>query len=134
MKKLLLLSLSIVTTLVFISCSSDDDDAPILGANIQVTVKNILGIPQKGTTVYMYKDKAVDPNIKRADADKQVVTDENGVATFILNFTELNILEAQTSLYFAVFYTIGDSEGVKGTSAVTIKRDEEKQLELQIPL
>ncbi|WP_165042256.1 hypothetical protein [Dysgonomonas sp. ZJ709] len=134
MKKLLFLSISILTMLAFASCSSDDDEAPALGANVQVTVKNLLGTPQKGTTVYMYKDKAIDDNTESANADRQVVTDENGVATFKLNFTELNILESQTSLYFAVFYTIGDTEGVKGTAAVTVKRNDVKQVELQIPI
>ncbi|WP_165024154.1 hypothetical protein [Dysgonomonas sp. ZJ279] len=134
MKKLLFLSISILTMLAFASCSSDDDEAPALGANVQVTVKNLLGTPQKGTTVYMYKDKAIDDNTESANADRQVVTDENGVATFKLNFTELNILESQTSLYFAVFYTIGDTEGVKGTAAVTVKRNDAKQVELQIPI
>lgn len=123
-----------MTMLAFASCSSDDDEAPALGANVQVTVKNLLGTPQKGTTVYMYKDKAIDDNTESANADRQVVTDENGVATFKLNFTELNILESQTSLYFAVFYTIGDTEGVKGTAAVTVKRNDVKQVKLQIPI
>lgn len=134
MKKFLSLSVVIAAILAFASCSNNDDDAPVLGAKVEVTVKNLLGTPQKNTTVYMYKDKAIDNSTKSSDADKQVVTDENGVATFNLNFTELNISESQTSLYFAVFYKAGDTEGVKGSTAVTVKRNEVKQLELDIPL
>jgi hypothetical protein len=134
MKKLFVLGISIAAIVALVSCSSDDDEAPVLGANVRVTVKNLLDMPQKGVTVYMYKNTAIDDNTKRDDADKQVVTDDNGVAAFQLNFTELNILESQTSLYFAVFYTIGDIEGVKGSAAVTVKRGDVKQVELQIPL
>lgn len=61
------------------------------------------------------------------DTNKQIVTDDKGVATFKLNFTKLNLLETETSLYFAVFYMIGDSEFVLRSSVVAIKRDEENK-------
>lgn len=129
-----MLSLLSILFIGFSSCSDDDDDAPFLGANVEVTVKNLAGIVQKGETVYMYKDKEVTDSTKPEDATKQIVTDENGVAKFSLNLTELNILESQTTLYFAVFYKVGDKSLVAGSSGVTVKRNESKKLDITIPL
>ena len=64
----------ILTVVGFMSCGDDDDDAPALGANVQVTVKNLVGTIQPNTTVYLYKDTEVDSSTKSADADKHVVT------------------------------------------------------------
>lgn len=117
------------------SCGDDDDDAPALGANVQVTVKNLVGTIQPNTTVYLYKDTEVDSSTKSADADKHVVTDQNGVATFSLNFTELNLFESKTTLSFAVFYEVGGVEFIApGSTSVTVKRNDEKKLSLTIPI
>ncbi len=126
------LGLSLFAVLTFISCNSDDNDDPsFLGAKVNVTVKNSLGELQKGTTVYMFKDASGDtPD----GAKKQVVTNENGIAIFDLNLTELNILESQTSLYFVVFYQIGDETFKAGSEGVTVKRNETRSLEITIPL
>ena len=132
MKKIgfLIGALAMVTLLS--SCKKDE---PILGANVKVTVKNYLGIVQKGTTVYMYKDHEPNNNTRPSEAKQQVITDDNGVAEFRLNFANLDIFESQTSLYFAVFYTNNDGETrVAGSTGVTVKRDESKNLDLTIPL
>lgn len=123
----------ILTTIGFISCG--DDDAPVLGASVQVTVKNMIGTAQTNTTVYLYKDTEVNSSTKSADADKHVVTDENGIATFNLNFTELNIFESETTLSFAVFYEVGGVEFVApGSTSVTVKRNDEKDVDITIPI
>jgi hypothetical protein len=133
MNKLLFLSIMILTTIGFISC--EDDDAPVLGANVQVTVKNLIGTAQTNTTVYLYKDTEVNSSTKSADADKHVVTGENGIATFNLNFTELNIFESETTLSFAVFYEVGGVEFVApGSTSVTVKRNDEKEVDIIIPI
>lgn len=133
MNKLLFLSIMILTTIGFISCG--DDDAPVLGASVQVTVKNMIGTAQTNTTVYLYKDTEVNSSTKSADADKHVVTDENGIATFNLNFTELNIFESETTLSFAVFYEVGGVEFVApGSTSVTVKRNDEKDVDITIPI
>ena len=133
MKKLLLLSLFLFvgTSLVFVSCNDDDD--PVLGARVNVTVKNLAGVAQ-GKTVYMFKDTEPTNSTDPSTAKKQIVTDANGLAEFDLNFTELNIFESQTSLYFAVFYTIGSETFIAGTAAITIKRGQTRDLDINIPI
>ena len=132
MKKTFYFSLFIALISMFSSCKKDD--TPVLGAVVKVTVKNYLGVDQTGTTVYMYKDQEVNSSTKPSDAKKQIITDGNGVATFELNFTELSIIESQTTLYFGVFYGSGDDAKVAGSTGITIKRNETKNLEITIPL
>ncbi len=136
MKKVLFLSLLLVFAVTgFTSCGDDDDDdASFLGANVEVTVTNALGMVQSGKTVYLYKDTPVTSSTIPGDAKKMIVTDANGVAKFSLNLTELNILESQTTLYFAVFYTVGSETLVAGSTGVTVKRNESKKIEVKIPL
>lgn len=114
---------------VFTSCSDDDDDSSFLGAKINVTVSNFTG-ELDGVTVYMYKDAEITSDTKPENAKKQVVTDANGVAVFDLNFTELNILESQTTLYFAIFFTVGDQSYVRGSTGVTVSRNDVKNVEI----
>ncbi|MDR2010592.1 MAG: hypothetical protein LBQ22_08940 [Bacteroidales bacterium] len=133
MKNLLLIT-TIIALLSILSSCNKNDDAPTLGADVKVTVVNSLGEVQDGVTVYMYKDQEVTNSTKISDAKKQVITDSNGVADFYLSFTELNILESQTSLYFAVFYSLGTENRVAGSVGVTVKRDDVKNLTLEIPL
>ncbi|PXV69007.1 hypothetical protein CLV62_101274 [Dysgonomonas alginatilytica] len=135
MKKILFLSLFLVVAAAFgFSSCGDDDDPSFLGANVTVKVTNALGVVQSGKTVYMYKDSPVTEATVPGDAKKMAVTDDNGIAKFSLNLTELNILESQTNLYFAVFYTLADKTAVAGTEGVTVKRNESKELEIKIPL
>lgn len=133
MKKSLLFLALVVVTIVLVS-ACDKKKAPVLGAKVTITVKNSLGSLQQGTTVYMYKDKEPDKTTKPESANHHVVTDNNGVVTFDLNFTELKILEAQTSLYFVVYYKIAGEDFIAGTQAVTVKRNDTKKLEITIPL
>lgn len=134
MKQKLMITLMSITIMLFSACSNNDDDAPILGAKVDVTVKNLLGTAQTNKTVYLYKDTEPTSATKPEDAYSQVVTDANGVATFNLNFTQLNILESQTSLYFAVFYTVGNESLLANSEAVTVKRNDSKDISLTIPL
>jgi hypothetical protein len=135
MKRIIFYSIIALVSIGFMSCGNDDDDAPILGANVQVIVKNMIGTPQTNTTVYLYKDTEISSSTESSKANKHIMTDENGVATFNLNFTELNIFEAKTSLSFAVFYKVGDAEFVApGSTSITVKRNDEKKIELIIPI
>lgn len=134
MKKILFLSLLFVAAVIGFSSCDDDDDPSFLGADVTVKVTNSLGVVQAGKTVYMYKDTPVTGETLPGDARRMVVTDENGLAKFNLNLTELNILESQTTLYFAVFYTIGSETLVAGSEGVTVKRNQSKDLEIRIPL
>jgi len=137
MKKVLFAVLGSLALMAgFSSCSDDDDDAPTLGAYVEVTVKDIFGNPYKQGTVYMFKN--VDPNEEtdKGKADKTEKTDDNGVAKFRLNLTELNITESKTPLFFAVYYTgaNGDIIVKGGEGSVTVKRDDEKKVSITIPL
>ena len=135
MKRIIFYSIIALVSIGFMSCGNDDDDAPILGANVQVIVKNMIGTPQTNTTVYLYKDTEISSSTESSKANKHIMTDENGVATFNLNFTELNIFEAKTSLSFAVFYKVGDAEFVApGSTSITVKRKDKKKIELIIPI
>lgn len=130
----LVFSLAAIFLLGFTSCNKDDDDAPLLGAKIFVTVENALGSPEAGKTVYLFKDEEITNDTPIADAKKQVITNEDGIAEFSLNLTELNIFESQTSLYFGVFYTVADKNYVAGSTAITVKRGDSKKLDIKIPL
>lgn len=130
MKKSLIFSLLIVALFAFNSCNND---TPILGADVKVTVKNLLGIEKESITVYMFEHE-VNSDTKKEDAKKQVVTNKEGVADFNLNLTELNIVESQTTLYFAVFYTIGGEDKVAGSKGITVKRNESYNVDIDIVL
>jgi len=137
MKKILLATIILFSTVIgFSSCSDDDDEAPFLGAYVEVTVKDILGNPYKEGTVYMFKD--VDPNedTDRGSASDSEKTDTDGIARFKLNLTELNITESKTDLYFAVYYSNDNGDFVvkAGDGAVTVKRNDEKKLTITVPV
>jgi len=130
-KRTLTLGLALTCLLGLNSC---DKDKPFLGAKVEVSVSNILEQPQKGMTVYMFKDNKITSDTKIADADKQVITNDEGVAIFSLNLLDLNIIESQTSLYFGVFLKIGDEELVYGSAAVTVKKGDEKEVDIKVLL
>ena len=135
MNRLIFCGIIAILSIGFMSCGADDDDAPALGANVQVIVKNLVGTIHSNTIVYLYKDTEVDSSTQSVDADKHVITDQNGVATFNLIFTELNLFESKTTLSFAVFYEVGGVEFIApGSTSVTVKRNDEKKIELIIPI
>lgn len=122
--------------IVFITaCSSDDDDAPFLGASVKVTVKNVVGVTQKDIKVYMFKNLEPDDSTDPSAASKVEATNADGVANFKLNLTELNIIESETDLYFAVYYQVGDDVVLKaGDGSLTVKRNEDKSIDIIIPI
>lgn len=128
MGKGLFIGLLLMLPLTFTSCS-DDDSAPFLGAKVNVEVSNFIGTIE-GITVYMYEDAEITSSTKPEDSDKQVVTNADGIAVFDLNFTELNIIESQTTLYFAIFFTVGDQSYVRGSTGITVKRNDVKDVEI----
>ena len=148
MKKMLILTLFLtVASVVFISCNSSGahnandnnnnnnnrDKAPVMGAKVEITVKNALGKPLKGETVYMFRNQTVTDTTTSSQAKTQVVTDNDGIAVFDLNFTRLNILDAQTTLYFAVFYNKDGKEIPAGSTGITLKKGDVKKVDLRVP-
>lgn len=137
MKKIIFtIIVSVALMAGFNSCSDDDDDAPFLGALVDVTVKDILGNPYKGGTVYMFKNLDPNEDTDKGSANKTEKTNNDGLAKFNLNLTELNITESETPLYFAVYYTGADGDIVvkAGGGSITVKRDDEKKLTITIPV
>ena len=62
-------------------------------------------------------------------ADKQSITESNGVATFELQEVyDLEVIDTQTTLYFAVF----NGDRILGQSALTIKAGETKNIEIKL--
>lgn len=132
MKKVFALGLILSLIVGFTACG-DDDDAPFLGATVNVTVKDLLKQPVTGQEVYMYKNDKPTDDAKPADALMTVITNDQGIAKFDLNLTQLNITESSTNLYLAIFYP--DSEGnpkLFTTEGITVKRNDVKALELDI--
>ena len=135
MKKIIFYFIMSIISIGFMSCGNDDDDAPMLGANVKVTVKNLAGTVQKGVDVYMFKDLKPEESTDPGSSSKKEVTNQDGVTYFKLNLTQLNITESKTNLYFAVYYRIGNTLIFKaGEQSVTVKRNDEKSIELIIPI
>ncbi|SHF95186.1 hypothetical protein [Dysgonomonas macrotermitis] len=135
MRNRLLVSILMGVILFYTSCSNDDDDAPFLGANVKVTVKNLAGVEQKDVVVYMFKELEPDESTDPGSATKTETTNDEGIAYFKLNLTELNITESKTNLYFAVYYKVGDDLILKaGDESVVVKRNDEKSITITIPI
>lgn len=135
MRKGLFIGLFTSLIIFVTACSSDDDDAPFLGASVKVTVKNAAGAEQKDIKVYMFKNLEPDDSTDPSAASKVETTDANGIANFKLNLTELNIIESETDLYFAVYYQVGDDVILKaGDGSLTVKRNEDKSISIVIPI
>ncbi len=125
-KKVLMLLFCSVLIFSLNSCEKEDDN---VSSYAKITVKK-QGKVQSGVTVYMFSSESKEVGIFSAfSADKQVVTDADGVATFELqDVYDLNTIDSQTTLYFAVFK--GDI--VLGQTAITIKKDETKTATINI--
>ena len=103
----------------------------VVGATIDVTVKNAVGDPQQGAKVYMFRDSKPNLSTAPSDALESAVTNSDGIAEFNLNFTQLNIKQENTNLYFAVFYQIGDEKLLAESKGITVKQGDTKEVSLQ---
>ncbi|MBQ7648898.1 MAG: hypothetical protein IJS92_07490 [Paludibacteraceae bacterium] len=125
MKKILIMLLAAVFGLSLTGCNSDSKS----DATVKVKVVDLLGLPQSGETVYMFKAQKWDQGESFREVtfkDKSAVTDNNGVATFELREAfDLEIIDSQTTLYFATFGN--DGKTIKGQTAVTVKKGETKE-------
>jgi len=106
--------------LTFSSCEKEEKAA----ATAKVEVKQS-GQAKAGVTVYMFKNlKGPSTNFfKPLHADRQSVTESDGIATFELKETfDLEIIDTQTTLHFGVF----QNDVVLGQTSLTIKKGETK--------
>ena len=86
MKKILIVMLAAILGLSLTGCNSDSKS----DATVKVKVVDLLGLPQSGETVYMFKAQKWDQGESFREVifkDKSAVTDNNGVATFELQET-----------------------------------------------
>jgi hypothetical protein len=130
MKKIKLHGLLILTLLLvtFSSCS-EDDETEKSGATVEITVK-YKGQIQTGYPVNMF-DEQTGPSTSfftEFHSKKTVVTNDNGIAIFKLqDVYDLNVIDNQTTLYFAVFSDEGDAY-----KAMTIEKGETKSATITI--
>ncbi|WP_233862726.1 hypothetical protein [Tenacibaculum piscium] len=124
MKKMLFLFVSI-PLILFTSCSDDEDDTNTVNSYAKITVKQE-GKVKSGITVCMFK-KEESSFFTPFYADKKVITESNGTATFNLQEVyDLNIIDSQTTLYFGVF----DDKTILGKTALTIEKGQTKTAEI----
>lgn len=117
-----------VISLVLLTLTSCDKEVKTAKVEVNVTQG---GSSKSGVTVYMFNSlQGPDTEFfKPFFADKQSVTESNGLAVFELQEVyDLEVIDTQTTLYFAVF----DGETVLGKSAVTIKAGETKSIDIKL--
>lgn len=125
MKKGLIFATLALVVAMFCSCG-----LTATKATVSVTVTK-LGIPQSGVIVYMYDADewvALDLLLPSA-ASKEVVTDKDGIADFNLSTLDLDVIDSQTTVYFAVFDDLGD---VRGYTAATVKKGGNERAEIKL--
>lgn len=124
MKKLLILFLCSTLSISLNSCSEEDDGETNEETYVEITVTENQE-NKSGITVYMF-DANSGPDSEFFTSffsRKTVITESNGVATFnLLDVFDLDILDTQTTLYFAVF----DGDEILGQTALTIEKGETK--------
>lgn len=123
MKKFTLLFLTLSLGFITTSCDKDNENQINATVNIKV-VEN--GAPKSGVTVCMFPDNMGPETdfFKPLHAKKKVISQNNGIATFELKeIFDLEIINNQTTLYFAVF---NNNNQILGQTATTIKKDETK--------
>ncbi len=117
-KRILVLAFCSALLFSLNSCKKDEEKATTI-ANITVK-KN--GKAKSGITVYLFK-RTAPTFFKPIYASKDVVTDSEGIASFELQeVVDLEVIDNQTTLYFAVF----NKETPIGQTALTIKKGETK--------
>lgn len=126
MKKGFIFAALTLVVMLFASCNF----ALPTKATVNVTVKSKLGIPQSGIVVYMFSADNWEGSYSDVDfASARVVTEDDGVAVFNLSVVDLELLDDQTTLYFAVFDNEGD---IRGSTAVTVKKGDNKRVDLTL--
>lgn len=125
MRNLFFLSfIALITLSVLNSCDKDDENTVV-----KVKVYNG-GTLSSGITVYMF-DANSGPTtsfFSTTYADKSVISDSDGIATFNLQDTfDLDVIDSQTTLYFGVFNSNYEAAGYSG---VTIENNQTKTISI----
>ena len=127
MKKSLFFAALALVVFTFSSCLKSTK------STVSVTVENELGVKQPDKVVYMFTLKVWDEKAatrQPTDAKKKVVTDRDGIAVFELSSLDLEFVDSQTTVYFAVF--ADDAKTILGAKPITIKSGDHKPLTITI--
>lgn len=127
--KITAVSLLVLFFVVFTSCSKDDDLSGKSGATVEVLVK-YKGVKQTNFPVNMFSNSKGPSTsfFTKFHADKTVMTNNSGIAIFKLqDVYDLDIIDNQTTLYFAVFAKEGNAY-----RGVTIEKGETKSITINL--
>ena len=96
-----------------------------------VNVKVVkLGVPQSNVQVYMFSGDLSEAFLKnKIHADKNIATDENGIATFEINSLSFGVSSDQATF---IFETFNEDEEVTGKVAASVKKGSSKDVTLNM--
>lgn len=125
MKKGLIFAALALVVFMFSSCALTATKATV---SVKVTKQDVA---QPNVVVYMYDSDAWTALdlLLPSSASKEVVTDGEGIADFNLSTLDLDVIDSQTTLYFAVFDDLGN---VRGYIPVTVRKGDNKRVELKL--
>lgn len=111
-------SILILLSAILFSCENPTQ------TTINITVKNKTGVVQPNVIVYEFEYPDADQfGSNPIYANKQRVTDNSGLAVFILDDYEYDAEKDENNLYFTVFNELtGSSYTTAGTVAITFKK------------
>ncbi|MBQ6977137.1 MAG: hypothetical protein IJQ18_00730 [Paludibacteraceae bacterium] len=98
-----------------------------------VNVKVVkLGVPQPNVQVYMFRGDLSEAFLKnKVHADKNIATDEDGIATFEINSLSFGVSSDQATF---IFETFDEDEEVNGKVAASVKKGASKDVTLSMDI
>ena len=98
-----------------------------------VNVKVVkLGVPQPNVQVFMFRGDLSEAFLKnKVHADKNIATDEDGIATFEINSLSFGVSSDQATFIFETFV---EDEEVNGKVAASVKKGASKDVTLSMDI
>ncbi len=98
-----------------------------------VNVKVVkLGVPQPNVQVFMFRGDLSEAFLKnKVHADKNIATDEDGIATFEINSLSFGVSSDQATF---IFETFDEDEEVNGKVAASVKKGASKDVTLNMDI
>jgi hypothetical protein len=98
-----------------------------------VNVKVVkLGVPQPNVQVFMFRGDLSEAFLKnKVHADKNIATDEDGIATFEINSLSFGVSSDQATF---IFETFDENEEVNGKVAASVKKGTSKDVTLNMDI
>ncbi|ADV43440.1 hypothetical protein [Bacteroides helcogenes] len=119
-------------SLCFTSCSNDDDNRD--DAKVMVTVVSAAGERLSGEIVRMFDEKTYEAYKRdnRTDPTAYVLTDSNGMATFVFSYDEWFKSNRDRFFTFAVQYGSGSENYAIWSAGRTIRPGATVHIELEL--